>query len=1335
MGKAILKSLFSILIFTSFSSFGQAWMTAYNQGVEDYNNYDLVSAKTNCETALEVFTNEFEENHKNTAAILRQLTLICYEDDLLEEGIKHSQREQSVLKAIGESDKLIYGTSLYNQGLILVAMGKYQESLDILSRAVDLHLVYLDENDIAVADVRGVLAGAYFYAGDLENAGKLFQQSLNVLDQQNEASPEFFNITYSYSEYQISNNQPERAVESLLTLTEFYDEINADINYGSLLLKLGTTYELAGNMTSAKDTYRKANDIFKSIGAESEIDNQRALSSLTNLLINEGSINEATIIMEDLVSARMDSKGETYYTAVANLGNIYFTNLQIDQAAVKYQEVLDYYESNEASEAYYIAVNGIALVELEKGQYSKAISEIDRALNLAGENSKWIVPLLKSKARALRALGKYNDSQLMLETALEKSTNDNEQLLDIKMALASLYTSTHELDKARQYLEEVKGTFEQRSESAKLQYASFLGVYANYLQESGNYLEAENALNASISLKKMLLGEKNENYLSTYESLGILYLTKGKYLIAQDIFEEIHTTKNEITDVSKASLAYTKNNLGVVKKYEGEYTASEDFFKEALELYADAYGKDQVYYANTSNEMGLLYMKMGNLKSAEPRFLSAMKVYEKIHGKNHVEYASALENLAALYSMQGEAAKSKKVLEEVLEIDKVVLGTLHPLYSKTLHNLASTLEELGEYEQASRLYEESIKIYQELFGNEHPSYANTLYNIAVLEQEIGNFEGAKAHYLQVIEIRKKILNENHPDLAYSVFGLASVRQKLGDWEGAREDYEFVINSYLKSIVTYFPSLSEQEKSAFYAKIKPVFEAYQDFAIEYVTTEKGNKLAQEMTLSKIYDLQLTTKALLLNSTNKVKNRILSSGDASLISKYQEWISLKEDLVKALNMSNADLAINQIDIATIQAKSNDAEKELSRMSESFSGEYEKKELSWKAVRDYLSADEAAIEILRVKKNTKNDSIYYAILVLKGNEVVAPELVLVKDGDNLEGKFFKQYKNLIVFKMENTRSYAQFWAPIDEALIGVKKVYISSDGVYNKININTLYDPTKNEYVFDKYSISLLSNTRELIETKPESVANLESRAAIFGYPDYELGGAIASTSTEAATERGFENGISELPGTLEEIQNITFTLNQHSWTYDEFQREEANETNIKKVDSPTLLHVATHGFFMSTINMPEGDNAGLQSREAKFNPLFRSGLLLAGAAKTFRNEKLDEDEDGILTAYEAMNLNLDKTELVVMSACETGLGEVKNGEGVYGLQRAFIVAGADNLIMSLWKVNDETTQKLMSRFYSRWVGGKSKQEAFHDAIESLKKEYKEPYFWGAFVMLGK
>ena len=237
---------------------------------------------------------------------------------------------------------------------------------------------------------------------------------------------------------------------------------------------------------------------------------------------------------------------------------------------------------------------------------------------------------------------------------------------------------------------------------------------------------------------------------------------------------------------------------------------------------------------------------------------------------------------------------------------------------------------------------------------------------------------------------------------------------------------------------------------------------------------------------------------------------------------------------------------------------------------------------------------------------------------------------------------------------------------------------------------------------------------------------------------------STGTKSAVLVGFPDyggtgKIPALPGTKKEVITIESLLKKSGFNTEKLMEKQASEEGVKTISEkkPRILHIATHGFFLKDEQLQGDKLFGIEVNKAKEDPLLRSGLMLANSEKTMDNLNSRENQtqnNGILTAFEAMNMSLENTELVVLSACETGLGDVKAGEGVYGLQRAFQVAGADALIMSLWKVSDDATQKLMRLFYQNWLTMGDKAKAFKKAQLQLKTQYKEPYFWGAFVLIG-
>jgi CHAT domain-containing protein len=397
----------------------------------------------------------------------------------------------------------------------------------------------------------------------------------------------------------------------------------------------------------------------------------------------------------------------------------------------------------------------------------------------------------------------------------------------------------------------------------------------------------------------------------------------------------------------------------------------------------------------------------------------------------------------------------------------------------------------------------------------------------------------------------------------------------------------------------------------------------------------------------------------------------------------------------------------------------------------------------------------------------------------------MVVMPNGAQMEKKYLSNYRNAIKYQVTENYSYLLFWKPLATKLGNVEKIYFSPDGVYNQISIYTLRNPDTKQYTIDEFEIQLVTNTKDLVSYNFDTKTELNRPSYLFGFPNYNMGaidkkiqemrergeieeqeeeeeergirgtrgvrGAdavneIKSMSRGGSIPRGIRGNmlrymssnslLSLLPGTQKEVNLIDSLHEARAARTITFMDDEAVEDEIKKIENPQTLHVATHGFFLE---QPENADAEI-GEEDKYvgNPLLRSGLILAGANSYINTGSIEADrelnEDGILTAFEAMNLNLNDTELVVLSACETGLGEVQNGEGVYGLQRSFQVAGAKAIIMSMWTVDDAATQELMTMFYEEWLVSGDKHQAFIKAQKRLKEKYKKPYYWGAFVMLG-
>ncbi|MEQ8302893.1 MAG: CHAT domain-containing tetratricopeptide repeat protein [Cyclobacteriaceae bacterium] len=822
-----------------------------------------------------------------------------------------------------------------------------------------------------------------------------------------------------------------------------------------------------------------------------------------------------------------------------------------------------------------------------------------------------------------------------------------------------------------------------------------------------------------LETKVMLEGDGLTNelvYLRTTSNLGLIYLVQGKTLQAESlIVESLGESERRLGKVSAAYIA-NLNNYAKLHQALGKYNEAEKELEEALQLSNEFFGEGMQRAIILNNKAMLLHV-MGRYDEAFDLMHQAMAASEVgpkkflKSGENSFDNRKFRANLATMYQLSGRYAEAE---ENFLAIKKVFENrgqSKNIEYAGLLNQLGILYIQMGKNDQVRDLLVQSGEIYRKRFGDQNVYFAKVLNDLGNFYRQTGNYEGAEKQLTRAYEVRGNILEHSHPDYINTQEDLAILYWKTSKAEEAYKLYKEVMDKTLDFTNRYFPPMSEAEKTKFWDITAPRFQRFYNFALE-------NKESIPALQNDFYNYHIATKALLINSTSKVKNAILNSNDVALKMEYIKWLDQKEQLAQMYSFSKEKLQEQNIDLAALEREVNAMERSLSEKSALFSEGYSTKQVTYEQLQALLAEQEAIVDIVRVRQfeqDLTEQAKYIAFILKKGYGI---QLVELDNGNQLETRYGKYYRTAIQQKLNDEYSYDQFWSKIDPALTGKKVLFVSPDGVYNQMNLNTLKN-AKGEYNVNRYDMAILGNAKDLIDIKARKGAASAKNAFLLGFPDYAT------------------NEVPPLPGTKVELESISKVLKAAKYNVTMRMQKEATERSIKAIKAPTILHIATHGYFLQDIEGSTGSVYGVDAENASNNPLLRSGLILAdakGAISKTSPVDISQSENGILTAYEAMNMDLEGTDLVIMSACETGLGDVKSGEGVYGLQRSFLVAGADALIMSLWKVDDAATQQLMSSFYTNWIKMGDKQKAFKQAQVQLMTKYPEPYYWGAFVMIG-
>ena len=834
----------------------------------------------------------------------------------------------------------------------------------------------------------------------------------------------------------------------------------------------------------------------------------------------------------------------------------------------------------------------------------------------------------------------------------------------------------------------------------------------------------------------------------------------------------VNGNSSQIDDINNSDLNYTEC-LSLLASGRGEKAIPS--LKKLKKSKEQESVLDTLYYVSISTSLSSAYLDAGNLNEAR---LEAENTLKKIkidnlppqHAASFYGTFSLINYYLMRYSEAIQYGKAAIYLYSQINVQGIE-------YIKVLSNISSSYMELDELLLARKYNDEAIELFSKTVDAniyENSSGLTLLGNKAIICYSLGNFNEAEGVLKSIINApSNKGLNNSAYQLALN--NLATIYMKQNKWaeaipliksiqsENKEKNYIFHQNLALAYLYT---SQTDLAVSTLQEHNKTATENCTKIISHFTESERDNywsAIAKELLMtnnliafstkdekasSLAFNNTLFCRNLYLDNNTYIDNYIAHDANTSLASKY------------LLYKKNRAALFNKSMISTERRDSlnhlYELERDILSSIPNLADELIKSAGKWEDVRDALSENEVAIEFtyVPVMPIYPNMEAHYGAFVIKKN-YSAPKLILLDEVDSIEDIIFNNdpdelFINNLYSKANTTKLYSMIWKEITPYIEDGYSVYYSTIGYLSNINLNLLED-NNGTPLFEKYNLVRVSSTKNISKVKNNSKQSYDS-SCLYGNITYDL------NTTEMAEESSKYNLFSgedisttlasrsinnrgrwgALPYTKNEIDSICLILSNSNVNILTYQGQKGNEESFKSFDgnSPHIIHLATHGFVIDTQQKAEGNKfientTPLSQREGY---LMWCGLMMAGSNNAWTgNFNLENVEDGILTADEISRLDLSNTKLVVLSACETARGKIDPVEGVLGLQRAFKKAGAQTIVMSLWKVPDESTSILMTQFYKNLMAGTDRHQALKDAMNYVKTLYPDPYYWAGFIML--
>lgn len=1077
-----------------------------------------------------------------------------------------------------------------------------------------------------------------------------------------------------------------------------------------------------------------------------------------NLVVVAGNVSEVLKVFEytkdlenvsrtmlPVIEKKEGKTNEAYLNQLVNLV-VAFRNQQLTDSALQRQRqvvVLSEQVHGKTAGTYATMLDMLADLHRIKNEFAVAEKYLLQSRNIRtrlttpddyGQAANYhILANLYGDMARFDVADKYYDSSLQL--IQQAGLQEDDLYTTVLRSKAYTDVTAGRLLPAQKTLLQLLGIYEKKYGKEYLGSAEILVTLGNVEYQINALAAAMAHTTQGLAISTKYSGPETSLAATGYEVQGLIKHKMGSSAEGLLLCEKSLAINKKILGELHANTASTLSNLGIIYHETGDYAAAEKVLRQSYVIRQQLLGYDHPQCAIAMNNLAAVLIMQSRFVDADKLLAASFEIL-KMRGMLSSNIAlTTINNVALLMEQQKDNATATKLYEQLLTMlqqDSVQNSTV---LETVLSNLCQNNMNQGKYDAALKYGQEAMAYTTKTSGKNSLGYIRAGNNCMVAHMKLQQYDAARAMAMELEIITKKTLGDSAEMLAKIYSNLSSLEAQTGSLPTAirylHQSLQLQTANYQKNLY----ALSEKDQVAYWQQQAYIFQLFPSLLL--ATTVPDTAMVSAMV-----NQQLRLKGFVLNNAAGALKKARSINDPQLQQMLDAW-----QTSRTLYMQQSALPLEERTYSadSLGILSNNLEQAINRKA----GQNvlaTQSAVTWQQVQQALQPGEAAVEFLRYPKfgsNNYTDTTYFGAIVIKKNgpPVLLPlgtekQVQWCMSGGNSNSKetnISKLYRSRITSKQTNApvftgdSLYNLIWKPLMPQLKGVKIVSFAPDGLLHKVAFAAL-PLSANALLLDSFQLQQYSSVRQLATQKNASAAL--GAAVLQGYANFDAGSAAGSSGAWQT-----------LPGTKQEIEALQLLLKSKGLKVTVDTGMQATEEAFKKLNgkAPAILHIATHGFFLPD---PTAGNAADISQSVVFgqnsfarsqDPLMRSGIVMSGANKYWSGVSVaGSKDDGILTAYEIAQTNLQGTQLAVLSACETGLGDVQDSEGVFGLQRALKMAGVKNMLLSLWQVPDAETMELMQLFYTQLLQGAMPRKAFYQAQQTMRAKYP-PFSWAAFVLM--